>query len=332
MRILIFIGFSATLFAQDSSNLVEDPSFEKAALGGTLPLPWGQWKSDKSTYAASIESGGHSGARSIQVTGEGGETAINGKRYPVSSGDRYLLSGYARVEGDSNVRATVQFVYWAKDGQWLGNTTFGEALADSKDWRHLATVSELHKYPQVEGLSIALVFSGKGKGQFDDISLTKLPPGERDNLIPNGDLEAWSEDMLVSWFTNGPKDAPARLIRVSEKPREGSFCARLTGKGPWGSANSGIMPIDKAKAYRGTAHVKVLKGNAHLQIGYFEAGKWLGSSDSAGISNGDWTILSLEADLSKFKETTKINIAVIADGPEFDVLIDDVDLMEKPVK
>jgi hypothetical protein len=318
--------------AQDATNLVEDPGFEQAKPGAELPRPWTQWKSDRSTYAPSIASGGHGGTQCLQVTGEGGETAINGKTIDVSPGERYLLSGWTRAEGDKTARATIQLVYWSKEGKWLGNSTFGETFGDSAEWRRLASVSQLEKFPDARSLSIALTFSGKGTAQFDDLVLSKVSAPAPGNLIVNGDLEVWSEEMLVSWFVGSPKESPIQARRVVENPKVGASCVGLSGKSPWANITSAQVAPDKAKELRASAHVKVRKGQAHVQIGYFGQGKWLGSSDSAPSSSGDWTELSVDVDAAKLKAATHVTVAVIAGGEELDVLIDDVRLVEKPAK
>lgn len=327
------LSFALILVAvQDEKNLVEDPGFEVAPAGSDLPKPWSQWKSDKSTYIPSIVAGGHGGAQCLQVAGEGGETAINGKPVDVSPGERYLLSGLARVQGEKTARATIQLVYWSKEGKWLGNTTFGETFGNSAEWRRLATVSHLEEYPNARALSIALVFSGKGKAQFDDLALSKVSPKEKGNLVVNGDLEVWSADMLVCWFVGGPRESPVRSTRVTDDVKDGVSAVCLTGKSPWGNISSPQIGLDKTRPYRATAQAKVRKGQAHLQIGYFGAGKWLGLSDSAPRGSGDWSELAIDVDWSKFKETTHVNVAIVAGGEEIDVLIDDVNLTEKPSK
>lgn len=332
MRLIAVSLIAVCGVIQDSQNLIEDSSFEKAPVRDGVPSGWNRWSSDGSKYMVSVVEGGRGGKRSLQVAGQGQEIALNSKRVAVFRGERYVLSGYARVEGDKTARATIQFVYWSKDDQWVGNTTFGEARSDGAGWQLLATVSALEKFPKAASMNAALVFNSGGKVWFDDLALTKIQPAGEGNLIPNADLEAWVDDNVVCWFKGFPKDGKIALGRGDEKAVEGSSCLRMSGQSPWASANSATVQLDKAKRYRATAFVRVRKGTAQLQIGYFDGGKWIGSSDTASVAPGGWTGLMLDADLSKFENTAWINVAVVASGGDFDVLVDDVTLVERAGK
>lgn len=142
------------------------------------------------------------------------------------------------------------------------------------------------------------------------------------NLVVNGDMEDAS---LVGWASQTPEAATCEVLSAEEPVVSGKRALVLRGTGPWMSVYSDHVVVDPSKTYRASAWVRAKAGKAYIQIDHHGDDQWLGpSKGTQRVAGDEWTKLSVESDLSRYPDATQLSVAVVCEGPNVEVRVDDV--------
>jgi hypothetical protein len=123
---LIETNNSSSLIVVVQGNKVQNSSFEQANSGGTGPESWSG--SNTGAGTTSWSNGGSDGAKSVSITGNGGNALLAGSPswvsapIPVTAGQSLNLAASIRSTGASSA-ATVGLVYLGSAGQVLNTAT-----------------------------------------------------------------------------------------------------------------------------------------------------------------------------------------------------------------
>jgi len=160
-----------TKSSQASLNLLDNSSFEDELAVSGLPRGWTYWSGDDgSEYRSEVVEEGHSGRKSLKLEGKGIRGVIFTNGIKIERNKRYALRGWAKVEGNKDAKAIIQFNYF-HDRKWLGlPDSVGVAVGDG-NWKLLAKTDRANEVPEASYIWISCVLEGTGTAWFDGLEL-----------------------------------------------------------------------------------------------------------------------------------------------------------------
>lgn len=181
-------------------NLITDPSFENTALT-LLPRDWRAWTNEDSDFRCEVVNGGHTGQRSLRISGKGIRGVVFGNDIKADRTKRYAFKGWAKFEGDKDARAIIKFNYF-RGSEYLGVHDLVGVTADQPGWHLFEKTDALDAYPQADHFYVMCHVEGSGSGWFDDLELLaydrdKLPAdfdsrhGRHNRLTGPNSLDRW---------------------------------------------------------------------------------------------------------------------------------------------
>ena len=212
------------------SNLITDPSFENTGLT-QLPRDWRAWHNDGSDFRCEVVNGGHTGQRSLQISGKGTRGVVFGNDLKADRTKRYALKGWAKFEGDKDARAIIKFNYF-RGSEFLGVHDLVGVTADQPGWHLFEKTDALDAYPQADHFYAMCHVEGSGSGWFDDLELVaydrdKLPTdfdsrhGRHNRLTGPNSLDrwvgAWETEYAFREFDNSPNETRLTMNTASER-------------------------------------------------------------------------------------------------------------------
>lgn len=216
--------------AEVAVNLITDPSFENTALT-QLPNGWRAWLNDGQEFRCEVVSGGHTGQRSLQISGKGTRGVVFGDDVKADRTKRFALKGWVKFEGDKDARAVIKFNYF-RGSEFLGVHDLVGATVDQPGWHLFEKTDVLDVYPTADHFYAMCHIEGSGTGWFDDLELIaydrdKLPHdfearhGRHNRLHGPNSLHRW----VGTWDTgyafhetdSSSKETRRAMTMVSER-------------------------------------------------------------------------------------------------------------------
>lgn len=157
--------------SEPSGNLLNNPSFEDDLAVSGLPVGWTYWSGDDdSNYRSEVVEGGRIDRKSLKLTGKGIRGVIFTNGVKIERNKRYALRGWAKVEGNKDAKATIQFNYF-HDRKWLGLPDSVGIAGGESSWKLLAKTDRAFEVPEASYIWISCVLEGTGTAWFDDLEL-----------------------------------------------------------------------------------------------------------------------------------------------------------------
>ena len=213
-----------------SQNLITDSSFENTGLT-QLPRDWRAWTNENSDFRCEVVNGGHTGQRSLRISGKGIRGVVFGNDIKADRSKRYALKGWAKFEGDKDARAVIKFNYF-RGSEFLGVHDLVGVTADQPGWQLFEKTDALDAYPQADHFYAMCHVEGSGTGWFDDLEVIaydrdKLPAdfdsrhGRHNRLTGPNSLDRW----VGVWETqygfretdNSPKETKLTMHTTAER-------------------------------------------------------------------------------------------------------------------
>jgi hypothetical protein len=234
LAFLVFVVPAATAQdpsgkSQPSKNLLTNSSFEEALTPDGLPQGWSRW-GHEDKYRSNIVEGGHTGKSCLKIEGEGTRGVVFANGIGIDRNKRYVLSGWARFEGDKDARALILFHYF-RDGKWLGLPDVVGVTSRQKGWQFVSKTDRADEVPDAATIWISCTLEGKGTAWFDDLELVAY------------DRKGLPEDFEARL---GPSNLPAEFSVLQR--RIGTWDTQTTTKpGVWvpaGAKSTGTETVE----------------------------------------------------------------------------------------
>jgi hypothetical protein len=169
---VVFLTTAAICFAagEDPTNLITNPSFEGEVAQHRLPRGWRPYFDTDKGYHYAVVDGGHTGKKSLMITGEGTRTLVFAEGVKLDRTKRYVLRGWVRYEGDNDGWAMINFNY-RKGGTNYYIKGGDRISAGQKGWQFQSKTDRADEASEADMLWISCKLEGKGKAWFDDLEL-----------------------------------------------------------------------------------------------------------------------------------------------------------------
>ncbi len=305
-------------------NLIGNPSLEDAPAANGLPAGWAPFCNPADTVQCSIVAGGRSGDKSllVQTTGQYGGILTN--KIPIEAGKRYSARGWAKVEaGAAGAHAMVKIDYLGPDQEYLGSTQYPPGVTTAQPGWQLVTVSDrAADFPKARTLVATLSLTGAGKARFDDVEMVARDGAPETSPVQNGGFEDVVASQAGGWYIARSSDANVLFTSVTEDPKEGERCLKLTGAAQWAVAACLRIKAEQGKTYTATGWVRVKSGTATIKFDYFKGEEYLGSVNGSPVFPGEWQQRSVTFDPAKFPQATQFNVAANGAGEFIEAYFD----------
>ncbi|MDP6507380.1 MAG: hypothetical protein QF886_27380, partial [Planctomycetota bacterium] len=93
------------------TNLIVNPSLEDDLAGRRLPAGWSPYVDTDKNYRYEVVEGGHTGKRSLMISGQGTRIHVFANGVRIDRTKRYVLRGWVRFEGDCDGWSMIKFNY-----------------------------------------------------------------------------------------------------------------------------------------------------------------------------------------------------------------------------
>jgi hypothetical protein len=244
--------------APPPKNLITNPSLEDDLAGRDLPAGWSTWPAGDTKYRCRVADGGRTGKKCLLVEGDGTRAVVFTNGTQLDRTKRYVLKGWAKLDGDPKARAIIKFNYFHQ-GKYLGANDLVGVTTKQKDWTLLAKTDQADDFPEASTLWVSCNLEGKGRASFDDLELTAY-----DRKTLPADFEA----------RFGPSNLPAEFSVLQR--HVGTWDTQTTIKPgvfvPDGLKSTGVATVEWALGK------KFLQGKHKQQPGNVEA-LWLETFD-----------------------------------------------------
>ena len=330
---LVLLVSAAVSLGAEPRNLVDNPSLEDIPAADGLPRGWNGFHSEPAGgYSVAIVEPGHTGQRSLKVTGDGKFVVVRANRLDIDRTKRYRAEGWAKIEGHDTAAADVKFHYYAADGTYLGQSRIGFVAPRTPGWQRITVTDQIELFPKATAIELAVALAGQGTAWFDDLRFTAREEARPAavNWIANGDMEDIGADRPGGWHV-ATSEGGHVTCRSDDKIRHaGERSLYLKGNAEWSAAGSVKVPIDRTQAYLLTGFVRAKAGRAHLSIVYFEGDNFLGHTAAEPVAADEtWQKQSLAIDAADYPAAT--HVAAVASGAgDVEAWFDDLILTAKP--